>query len=129
MRSFGDRLRAVRTAKGLSQEELGFHLGVSKAMVSKYESDDSFPGLDGLRKLHTALGASLDELILGYQEAARQARAVSTIMDASGTYDVRDTARAKDAKEYTLLLRYRAVSGRKKSAVLDLLAPDKEPPT
>lgn len=98
-------------------------------MVSKYESDDSFPGLEGLRGIHRALGASLDELILGHEEAAKQARGVSRIMDASGTYDVTDTARARDPKEYSLLLRYRAVSGRKKAAVLDLLAPDKEAPT
>ena len=34
----GKRIRALRTAKGLTQEELGKLLGVKKAAVQKYEN-------------------------------------------------------------------------------------------
>ena len=34
----GKRIRALRTARGLTQEELGKLLGVKKAAVQKYEN-------------------------------------------------------------------------------------------
>ncbi|MBQ4265990.1 MAG: helix-turn-helix transcriptional regulator [Clostridia bacterium] len=43
---FGERLKALRLAKGLSQEELGKRLGVSKQTVSNWEIENVTPALD-----------------------------------------------------------------------------------
>ena len=44
MKSFGDRLRAARIAAGMTQEQLGFALGVTKSSVSAWENDREAPG-------------------------------------------------------------------------------------
>ena len=43
---FGERLKELRTLKGLSQEELGKRLGVSKQTVSNWEIENVTPALD-----------------------------------------------------------------------------------
>ena len=53
---FNERLMALRKKWGLSQEELGFELGVSRQTVSKWESGQSYPDYFDI---------SLDELVLG----------------------------------------------------------------
>lgn len=40
---FGQAIRAARKAKGLSQQALGAHFGVSKVAVGKWEKNDTFP--------------------------------------------------------------------------------------
>ena len=41
--SFGDNLKQLRMAKGLSQHELGKVLGVSDRTIGHYEANDRFP--------------------------------------------------------------------------------------
>lgn len=43
---FGERLKALRQLKGLSQEELGKRLGVTKQTVSNWEIENVTPALD-----------------------------------------------------------------------------------
>lgn len=43
---FGERLKALRLAKGISQEELGKRLGVTKQTVSNWELENVTPSLD-----------------------------------------------------------------------------------
>lgn len=43
---FGERLKNLRLAKGLSQEELGKRLGVTKQAVSNWEIENVTPALD-----------------------------------------------------------------------------------
>ena len=43
---FGERLKELRTLRGLSQEELGKRLGVSKQTVSNWEIENVTPALD-----------------------------------------------------------------------------------
>lgn len=55
-----------RHKKGISQEELAGYMGVSKAAVSKWENEQSFPDIMLLPELATFFNISLDEL-MGYQ--------------------------------------------------------------
>ena len=64
-RDFGGRLRAVRRARGVSQERLGELLGLSHAAVSRWEANESRPTFENLEGLHEHLGVSLDTLIFG----------------------------------------------------------------
>jgi len=115
MKSFGDRLRAARVAAGMTQEQLGFALGVTKSSVSAWENERETPGFRLLPSLRTALGASLDELVCG--PAVAQAGRES-IKEAPEVY-------VGNADEKNLLVRYRALSPKRRQAVLELLKPAK----
>lgn len=64
-RSVGERLRYVRTQRGLSLDALAHQSGVSKSFLWGVENDKS--GISGERLLQVAnvLGASLDYLLRG----------------------------------------------------------------
>lgn len=115
MKSFGDRLRAARVAAGMTQEQLGFALGVTKSSVSAWENNRETPGFRLLPALRTALGSSLDELIIG--PAATQGSRES-VREAPELY-------VGNADEKTLLVRYRGLPPKRRQAVLELLKPAK----
>ena len=55
-----DRLKDLREAKGLSQEQLEELSGVSHTMITKYERGKSKPSGESLNKLAVALDASTE---------------------------------------------------------------------
>ena len=58
----GAKIRQLRTARGLTQEELGSELGVSPQAVSKWESGTTLPDIQLLPELAVLFGVSIDEL-------------------------------------------------------------------
>ena len=68
----GLRLRELRQAKDLSQEQLAKQVGVSKGTIYRYEGNLQEPSLRVARRLARALGTSLDYLGgLGDQKTIR----------------------------------------------------------
>lgn len=63
---FGERLRKLRTASGLTQAELGNKINRGVTSISKYESGAIFPTLEIAVELAFQLRVSLDELF-GYE--------------------------------------------------------------
>lgn len=63
---FGERLRRLRTAEGLTQAELGRLIGRTVTAVSKYESGAMKPTLDVAVDLAFHFNVTLDELF-GYE--------------------------------------------------------------
>lgn len=63
---FGERLRRLRTAEGLTQAELGRRIGRTVTAISKYESGAMKPTLDVAVDLAFEFRVSLDELF-GYE--------------------------------------------------------------
>ena len=63
--NFNDRLADLRRRKGLSQEQLGYELGVSRQTVSKWELGQSYPDFQRLVLLSDYYEMSLDELVRG----------------------------------------------------------------
>ena len=65
---FGVKVRALRTAKGLSLRALGQRVGVSFAYISKVENGrcntGDYPSEDLIRRLAAALDADEEELLL-----------------------------------------------------------------
>ena len=59
---FGLRLRELRQAKKLSQEQLARQIGVSKGTIYRYEANLQEPSLHVAGRLARALGTSLDYL-------------------------------------------------------------------
>ena len=46
--TLGQRIQELRKGLGLSQEELGERMGVSRQAISKWEGDQTIPELDNL---------------------------------------------------------------------------------
>lgn len=67
----GNRISAKRKEKGITQEELANHLGVSKPAVSKWESGQSYPDILLLPVLASYFDITVDELI-GYEPQLTQ---------------------------------------------------------
>lgn len=63
---FGERLRRLRTAQGLTQAELGGRIGRTVTAISKYESGAMNPTLEVAVDLAFQLRVTLDELF-GYE--------------------------------------------------------------
>ena len=51
----GQRLKALRKEKKMSQEKLGSRLNISKVAVSNWENGKSFPTMDNLNELAKVL--------------------------------------------------------------------------
>lgn len=54
----GNRIKELRQKRGMTQEELGRHLGVNKAAVQKYESGQTSLTAEKIRILCTVLHAA-----------------------------------------------------------------------
>ena len=76
--TLGEKLQALRKARGLSQEQLALELNVSRQAVSKWELDESVPDLDKLRALCAFFGVTADYLIWEEQTAAPTGSAAPT---------------------------------------------------
>ena len=63
--TIGKRIALLRKEKGLTQEELATHMGVSPQAVSKWENDQTCPDISALPKLARLFGVTVDELLEG----------------------------------------------------------------
>ena len=61
--NFNEKLIELRKAKGLSQDELGQRIGVSRQTISKWELAQSYPDFQRLVLLSDYFGMSLDVLM------------------------------------------------------------------
>ena len=59
----GHRIQHYRKLQGLSQEELGQKLLVSRQTVSLWENDQTLPTIDNLVRLKDIFGVSIDEIL------------------------------------------------------------------
>lgn len=59
----GDKLKALRKAKGLTQVQVAERIGVSKAVISSYEVSGRSPSYDILIKLAYLYNVSTDYLL------------------------------------------------------------------
>lgn len=64
-----NRLYQYRKKMGLSQEELAARIGVSRQAVSKWERAEASPDTDNLIELANVYGLTLDELLMGKEDA------------------------------------------------------------
>lgn len=62
--AFGDKLKSLRTDKGISQKELGDIIGISDRVIGYYESNDRFPKDEMVfKRLADYFNVSIDELL------------------------------------------------------------------
>lgn len=62
---FGDKLKELRRQYGMSQEELGKRIGVTKQSVSRYEAG-RIPTVEVAMKISEAFGIPFEKLIKDY---------------------------------------------------------------
>ena len=60
---FNEKLLKLRKEKGLSQEELGMEMEVSRQTISKWEAGQSYPDFTRLVMLSDFFNMTLDELV------------------------------------------------------------------
>ena len=60
---FNEKLKALRSSRGLTQEELAEALFVSRTAISKWESGRGYPSIDSLKGISTFFSVSIDELV------------------------------------------------------------------
>lgn len=66
--TFHDRLTALRKERGLTQQGLSELVGMHISQIRRYESGQSQPTLDAIRKLSVALSVSADMLLFDKDE-------------------------------------------------------------
>ena len=65
MASVGTHIKRLRTARGLTQEELAETLFVTRQAVSAWETGKAQPDVETLERIAAALGAAVTEVIYG----------------------------------------------------------------
>jgi len=75
---FGDRIRSLRQASGLSQEAFADHCGFARSYMSRIERGRGNPSLDAIETLAVALRVEVQELFVS-EKPAQGARKRATV--------------------------------------------------
>ena len=78
MEYFGDKLRALRMKKNLTQNDLAARLGIVGASVSSYEKNKQYPSVEVLIQLCQTFDVSADYL-LGLSDTPNPENKVASI--------------------------------------------------
>ena len=62
---FNSELQRLRKVRGMSQEELGEQLGVSRQTISKWENGTAYPDMLNLITISDFFGVKIDDMISG----------------------------------------------------------------
>ncbi len=88
MSRFGDHLRKLRQAQGLSLDDLASATGISRAYLWKLErKPDVNPSLDRLRKLAGALGTTVGDLAVDTNDS-EVPHAPASLLECQKAYDL-----------------------------------------
>ncbi len=101
--NLGNSLYQARKSSGLSQEEAGERLGVSRQTVSKWETEETLPDIRQLQKMASLYRLSLDQLT-GFDPEIQQIRQVIRDTSQSPRQDIDWTALW--AEQYPVLAAY-----------------------
>ncbi len=63
VRVFAERLKALRTSRGMTQKELATEAQITLSYISRLEAGGAAPGIDLLERLAKALNANVTELL------------------------------------------------------------------
>ena len=88
---FGEILKSLRKREGLTQSELGRHVGLSKAVVSKYETGIGYPNFETLICIAKYFGVTTDYL-LGVE--------TTNVLDVSGLTESQHEAVHRTVNEF-----------------------------
>lgn len=72
MVTLGDKIRKLRKEKGLSQEELGFSIGVARQTISKWEANLMCPNIENIKALSAFFGIDSGYFMEDSQDVLQQ---------------------------------------------------------
>ena len=75
MNNIGDKLKKIRLARNMTQGELADKMGLSRHLISRWETGDRNINADQLNKLAQILGVTLD-----YFQDAKPERTLNNLM-------------------------------------------------
>ena len=87
---FSEHLKELRAESGLSQEKLAERLGVSRQVITKWETDRGTPDMENLLALASVFGISLDRLMTGAED---KVTAADRLYESVTEYDIGDHKR------------------------------------
>jgi transcriptional regulator with XRE-family HTH domain len=61
--AFGERLFKIRKARGITQQELGEKIGVTKRVIASYESTKNSPSPDIIKKIAKILNVTTSHIL------------------------------------------------------------------
>ena len=61
--TFGEKLRKLRTDRGLTQDDLAEKIYVTRTAISKWESDRGYSNIDSLKAISKFFSVSIDDLL------------------------------------------------------------------
>lgn len=67
MKQSGTRIRQLRKAKGMTQEQMAVKLDIGDRYLRKIETGEKVPSIDVLVEIAALFGVSLDYIIIGKQ--------------------------------------------------------------
>lgn len=69
MKEIADRIRKVRTDRGMTQQELAEAIGLkSRSSINKIEMNTYEPGLEQIKRIARALNCDPDYLVFGQED-------------------------------------------------------------
>lgn len=71
--TFAEKLKSIRKQSGMSQEQLGEKLGVSRQAVTKWETDAGIPDMENIITVSALFDISIDELLSNENGLKKQA--------------------------------------------------------
>jgi transcriptional regulator with XRE-family HTH domain len=99
--SIGANLKRLRERAGMTQDALGKAAAVKQSDISKWETKGQVPTVRPLMRLATALGVSIDQILVGvdelYDSVLHNARADST--HATGSVKMTPSVRVGDVQQ------------------------------
>lgn len=81
MNIIGDKIYYLRKQCGLSQEELGFELGVSRQTISKWETGTAIPDSKNLIQLSEYFNLSVESLYVSNEEQTGENASTKSLID------------------------------------------------
>ena len=60
--TFGERLKELRLAAGMTQDELAEKTGIKKQSISRYENSEREPNIRTAKRIADALGVTLESM-------------------------------------------------------------------
>lgn len=77
IKKIGKFLKEERENSNLTQEEAAKRIGVSKSIISKWETGKSYPSLENLSKISETYGVSINEILAGTRLGMNEKESVS----------------------------------------------------
>ncbi|EOA8305172.1 helix-turn-helix domain-containing protein [Enterococcus faecalis] len=72
MKTIGNKIKELRTNKGMTQQELADNLNVSRSSITNWENERNYPDIQLIVMLSDLFEVSLDNLLKGDQEVIKK---------------------------------------------------------